>query len=246
MKRIFFCLLCTAAVISATAQVRTVSPDGRYVMTVCDTGARLSFSIRYEGEPVVLSSPLGYAASPDSSARLKIADPGKSRRTSDRWRPVYGERSEIRDRYNERIVRLSGGSYPQELVIRAYDEGVAYRFRTSLKEEIVVADELVDIRFPEDYNCNIINGCLYFTDNEGITYNYSNLLEFDTQKKEPAFHVWDFWLSKQTIPAERIIRRGNPFSLSVHHAERRSNCPPSCWAGNINAGRARKKPSRAP
>lgn len=62
----------------------------------------------------------------------------------------------------------------------------------------------LDIRFPEDYNCNIINGCLYFTDNEGITYNYSNLLEFDTQKKEPAFHVWDFWLSKQTIPAERI------------------------------------------
>ena len=62
----------------------------------------------------------------------------------------------------------------------------------------------LDIRFPEDYHCNIINGCLYFTDDEGTTYNYSNLLEFDTQRREPAFHVWDFWLSKQTVCAERI------------------------------------------
>ena len=178
MKRIFFCLLCTAAVISATAQVRTVSPDGRYVMTVCDTGARLSFSIRYEGEPVVLSSPLGYAASPDSSARLKIADPGKSRRTSDRWRPVYGERSEIRDRYNERIVRLSGGSYPQELVIRAYDEGVAFRFRYPGEGLRHFAACSTAYALPE-------GSCAYFASAAQAPYRYLPVREFRGETERP-------------------------------------------------------------
>lgn len=62
----------------------------------------------------------------------------------------------------------------------------------------------LDIRFPEDYRCNITNGCLYFTDENRITYEFSNLLEFDTEKKEPAFLVCDYWLSKRTIPAEKL------------------------------------------
>ena len=62
----------------------------------------------------------------------------------------------------------------------------------------------LDIRFPADYRCNIINGCLYFTDENHITYDFSNLLEFDTEKKEPAFLVCDYWLSKRTIQAEKL------------------------------------------
>ena len=62
----------------------------------------------------------------------------------------------------------------------------------------------LDIRFPEDYRCNITNGCLYFTDENRITYEFSNLLEFDTEKKEPAFLVCDYWLSKRTIQAEKL------------------------------------------
>lgn len=78
--------------------------------------------------------------------------------------------------------------------------------RTFHSEGIIekVGDGYLDIRFPEDYVCNIINGDLYFTDKERITYDYSNLLEFDTQKKEPAHYASDYWLSKKTIPAEKL------------------------------------------
>lgn len=78
--------------------------------------------------------------------------------------------------------------------------------RTFHSEGIIEAtgNGYLDIRFPEDYRCNITNGCLYFTDENRITYEFSNLLEFDTEKKEPAFLVCDYWLSKRTIPAEKL------------------------------------------
>lgn len=78
--------------------------------------------------------------------------------------------------------------------------------RTFHSEGIIeaVGDGYLDIRFPEDYRFQIRNGCLYFNDENNIIYEFSNLLEFDTQKKEPAFLVCDFWLSKKTIQAEKL------------------------------------------
>lgn len=78
--------------------------------------------------------------------------------------------------------------------------------RTFHSEGIIEAtgDGYLDIRFPKEYRCHITNGCLYFSDENNIYYEFSNLLEFDTEKKEPAFLVCDFWLSKRTIPAEKL------------------------------------------
>ena len=78
--------------------------------------------------------------------------------------------------------------------------------RTFHSEGIIekVGEGYLDIRFPEDYRCNIVNGCLYFTDENNITYDFSNLLEFDSQKREPAFLASDYWLSKRTIQAEKL------------------------------------------
>ncbi|MDE6871533.1 MAG: right-handed parallel beta-helix repeat-containing protein [Bacteroidales bacterium] len=78
--------------------------------------------------------------------------------------------------------------------------------RTFHSEGMIEAagQDYLDVRFPEEYRCNIINGCLYFTDENHITYNFSNLLEFDSQKKEPAYLAQDYWLSKSTVPAEMI------------------------------------------
>ena len=86
-------------------------------------------------------------------------------------------------------------------------EGLSIDYtRTFHSEGIIEAagNGYLDIRFPDEYRCNITNGCLYFSDENGIVYDFSNLLEFDTEKKEPAYLVCDYWLSKRTIPAERI------------------------------------------
>lgn len=46
------------------------------------------------------------------------------------WTPVYGERSEIPDRYNQSVIRFAHGKREPglELKVRAYDEGAAFRY----------------------------------------------------------------------------------------------------------------------
>lgn len=88
--------------------------------------------------------------------------------------------------------------------------------RTFHSEGIIEAagDGYLDIRFPDDYRCNVNDGELYFSDDEGTTYYFSNLLEFDTEKKEPAWLAPDYWLYKRTIDAERLD--GNLIRIKRH------------------------------
>ncbi len=54
-------------------------------------------------------------------------------------RPVVRvKRAEVRDRFNERRIDFAGD---YSLIVRAYDDGVAYRFVTKLPGEITVANE---------------------------------------------------------------------------------------------------------
>lgn len=64
-----------------------------------------------------------------------------------------------------------------------------------------VWDGGIDIKFPDDYNVNISNGYLIFSDNEGIVYPYSNMLEFDSDKREPALYAKDIWLGGNGVKA---------------------------------------------
>ncbi len=128
-KRLFFFCICLALIGTVQGQIETASPDGRYVFKACNTDSGLSFSVEYEGETVIQPSPMGYQESKDDTVRLQFSDSKRPKIISNRWHPVYGERAVVEDKYRERIIPLSGGSRPQELVIRAYDEGVAFCFR---------------------------------------------------------------------------------------------------------------------
>ena len=53
-----------------------------------------------------------------------------------------------------------------------------------------------EVEFPEHYNIITTNeGHLYFKDKDGEDYPYSNLLEFDPERKEVAYHVRDHGIS---------------------------------------------------
>ena len=100
-------------------------------------------------------------------------------------------------------------------------------------EILAVGDGYMDLRFPEDYKYNIINGCLYFTDDKRNNYLFSSLLEFDAKRREPAYLASDYWLSKQTIEAkpikDHVVRifhkdiKGTPGNIMVLGATARYN-----------------------
>ena len=162
MKKLMFIaasliLVCSA---SEAKDYKVLSPDGRTEVTV-SVGQNINWRVTRDGVCIIQPSEMAVvldegtvlgAAPRVTSAKMLSVD--KSFRT-----PVY-HKSEIRDRYNLLVLKMSG-HYSVEY--RAYDSGVAYRFLTSRKGNMTVKDEKVQFRFEKDYDTFIP----YVNDNRG-------------------------------------------------------------------------------
>lgn len=103
--------------------------------------------------------------------------------------PIY-KKNEIKDIYNAVLI-----SFKEDFAIefRAYNDGIAYRFKSLLNKEIKVKNEESSFNFPEDYKCYVP----YVRDTIGEekfpfsnqfkhsfenTYKYKNLTEFESKR----------------------------------------------------------------
>jgi alpha-glucosidase len=143
--------------------VEVKSPDGRVVLSleVKDFEGAAScpvYSVTYRGKVIIAPSRLGLAlATAPLAEGLQIARQTESS-VDAQWKPVYGERSTIRNHYNEVVVELQEQSAPKRflfLALRAYDEGAAFCYTLSRQpglENVTIARELTEFRFPTDFN----------------------------------------------------------------------------------------------
>lgn len=110
------------------------SPDGRLRLQIeLDGNGRARYAVLREGKPVISPSQLGFlltdAPKLDSNFTL-TASPMRS--VDERWEQPWGEQRFVRNHYNELSLRLTereGLQRSLELVLRAYDDGVALRYR---------------------------------------------------------------------------------------------------------------------
>lgn len=71
------------------------------------------------------------------------------------WQPFYGERSTVRDNYNAATMHLSkkdGSGYRFDIEVRAYDEGIAFRYFFPEHPKAIfhkVVADLTEYTFPE-------------------------------------------------------------------------------------------------
>jgi alpha-glucosidase len=130
----------------ARAQSHEVrSPDGRTVVTV-EAGARLTWSVAHGGDVVLAPSPISMTL---ASGRVLGPDAGvvgtTPRSVDQVLRPVVPEKNAVvPDRFEELRVDFEGD---WALVVRAWDDGVAYRFATAFPDSVVVRDEEATFRF---------------------------------------------------------------------------------------------------
>jgi alpha-glucosidase len=147
------CLIAvTAKAVPARQQVApsftVASPGGALVVTVA-TGGQLTWAVTFGGRPILRPSRIALTL---QGGRVLGADPaviGSTTRQVDQvLRPaVRIKRADIRDRFTERRIDFDGD---YSLVVRAYDDGVAYRFVTRLAGEITVENEDATLAFPGD------------------------------------------------------------------------------------------------
>ena len=165
-SRILLALLATAVVAfvdsSRADAVELKSPDGKLVaqIEVNEQGnieRLVSYRVAWQGRDVIVPSSLGLQIDEfQSDGGVSLLDV-RTVNVDRKWQPVYGERSEIRDRYNEVTLRLrTEGDVKSlvEVVFRAYDEGLAFCYR--VPEQTGVGDvrikrERSEFRFTGDH-----------------------------------------------------------------------------------------------
>jgi alpha-glucosidase len=116
------------------------SPDGKVGVTIAlkekldpyPPGSRVYYSIQYQGQPVLLDSPLGldFKEMPPLARDLQIL--GESRQSiNEPWTAVVGKRKQVVNHANELRLELgesAGRKRRLDLVFRAYNDGVALRY----------------------------------------------------------------------------------------------------------------------
>ncbi|MBM3861584.1 MAG: glycoside hydrolase family 97 protein [Verrucomicrobia bacterium] len=123
------------------------SPDGGLALTFDVKGGAPVYSVARDGKPIVTESRLGLEI--EGAALTKFAVVGHRVSSHDEtWKPVYGERSSIRDHYNQLVVDLG----TLRLTFRAYDEGVAFCYTLPKGTgSVTIARENTEFRFPFDH-----------------------------------------------------------------------------------------------
>src|SRR5687768_8927231 len=115
-----------------------LSPDGATELTV-EAGDRVAYSVARRGAPVLAASPISLTLDAGRTIGVGATVRSESRRqVRDSVRPVAPvKRAVVPDRFNELRLRLGD----HDLELRAYDEGIAYRWVLAVADSVTVRAE---------------------------------------------------------------------------------------------------------
>lgn len=139
-----------AAMVSMSSMVdakeaRMASPDGRISVMLTDgpDGFPL-LSVSMDQKELLTGSPVGMKIR-DRRSPLKIKSVKTGKLRKETIKAPFTHTPQYISEYNECVVDLGDGL---TMALRAYDDGVAYRFSSNKKGEIVIQDEIADYKYP--------------------------------------------------------------------------------------------------
>lgn len=133
MKKLTAALFALTFPLIAMAE-KISSPDGKIVVDFNVEQTRPTYSVTYQGRPVIRTSSLGFVLDErngDTNFQTGFRQTGSKTSTFDEtWKPVWGEESEIRNNYNELEVNLTQDKNNRALTIRfrVYNDGLGFRY----------------------------------------------------------------------------------------------------------------------
>lgn len=183
MKRaLLFCISCLLAACSANKDIKTnttlVSPDGNLTMEFfMDGNGAPSYSLAYCNTPVLERSGLGFELrgtvkyqgleyhgskieKPDEvppymfNSGFEVVNVSESS-FDETWAPVWGEESQIRNNYNEKLIclRHTATGKLMNIRFRLFDDGLGFRYEFPSQESLVhfvVKEELTEFNCASD------------------------------------------------------------------------------------------------
>ena len=125
-------LLWTSSTLAAPTATAS-SPDGSISVKIeTDNGGRTMYSVSRKGKILIAPSRLGFLLT-DSEAMVRgfTVAGSETAKGDETWQQPWGERTNVRNRYNELLVRLiqsSGLKRTMNLRFRLFDNGMGFRY----------------------------------------------------------------------------------------------------------------------
>jgi alpha-glucosidase len=174
MKRLLLALALLAAPAHAQTPLELRSPDGRNRVTLTlDADGRPSYAVSRDDAVLLAPSPIGLELD-DSRIGYAMRIAGSERESADtRYPIVAGKAAEGRDRHNQLTVRLvekGANGRRMDVVLRAYDDGVAFRTVLPVQPRTaaaIVRAEETEFRFPQAWRCWGLNIGKFGSSHEG-------------------------------------------------------------------------------
>lgn len=149
--KIILSLLLFVGIVSTQAQKREqiTSPDGRLQLTV-EIGNIITWSVKTGDQTIIAPSPLSVTLGDGEIWGRNARIQKTSKQTADNiiTAPFY-KKNQVADIYNQLTLTFKGN---WGLVFRAYNDGVAYRFRNLADKAFTIVNEEVAFCFDKDYN----------------------------------------------------------------------------------------------
>ncbi len=150
MKKIFFAIAVFVFINSRAADKKEIlSPDGKIKVTI-QANENLSYSVSYDNTPILNPSVINLVLNNGQNISGKIDLKKATIRSNNSIiiSPVPEKRKNIPDVYNEITIRFK---QPFSLHFRVYNDGVAYRFLTHVKDSIIVKNEIASFNFSSNH-----------------------------------------------------------------------------------------------
>jgi len=143
----------------ASAQYLLISPQS-IVEAKIDVGNSITYSITYQGIPVLLNSEVSFEfkQAPPLGFEMEVLK-SSVREINETWAPVLKRKSSIVNRCRELTLELKERKFPHRqmnLVFRVYDDGVAFKTEfigPDNHHDYVLTDEKTTFNFTADHTC---------------------------------------------------------------------------------------------
>ncbi len=142
-------LLCASVVYGADKEFSIKSPSGS-IQAKITCGNTVSFKALLNGQEIIASSPIHLYVNENATNRDAFKVLKTTTKSADEMLEVIvpAKFRHIRDVYNELTITFKGNL---AIEFRAYDDGIAYRWKTSFKNTIQIDNEDVTFNFPAGY-----------------------------------------------------------------------------------------------
>lgn len=203
MKKLSIFILINFCLLTSCTRKETIvsSPDAHLSIAV-STQDSLSYRVIYKGAEVIAPSRIGIELQKQTlgaNVKIKSTETTSVKQT---LQPEYGKFKQLANHYNETKINFEGD---YSLIVRAYNEGVAYRFITNLKEDILVRNEIADVNvtgdpqviFPETDN---------YTSWELMYIDYANASAIQKNKRAITPVLFSMQNGTKVVVAESDVR----------------------------------------